>query len=668
MRHRLSSAALSCLLLTLACACSGGGSGGARRLFVTPGGHGSGSGGSWEDASADLQSAIDAARPGDEIWVASGTYTPAPPGAERTATFRLKTGVTIRGGFAGDESSLTQRAAGASATVLSGDLDGDDGPDFSGRADNCYHVVSAFGIDQSGTLDTVTIRGGHGDGPGKGASPESQDQGSGIDIFDASPRLLRCTFEDNWNDNHGAANDHGIASVFEECVFRANGTGLLGAGLYIHHHSETLVVDCRFEDNTSAGEGGGAYCRSHHGAIFQDCVFRRNHAVHGAGLYVAEEATPEVTGCTFEENDASTGGGGVYSDHAAPFVHACTFVRNLAGTTIEDGGGGGGGSGGGGFWDDGGTPLVENCHFEDNRASFGSGVYLIFFSQGTVRDCTFVDNHALEGGGLYTLNSDALVEDCTFTRNTGLGGSFSVGGGVSNYFSSATYRRCTFVGNRAELGGGGAYAEGESPRFFECAFVGNRAFNTTEGFGGGLLISFFCNTIVQNGSFIGNESNFGAGLYNLAFGEADIVNCTFVDNRAAQSAGRALDSNVLAITRVANVLSWRNAPAGFPPELSSVRYSCVEGGYAGDGNFSGDPLLAAEPAPGLDGLYGTADDSAGDVRLGAGSLCTDAGDNSALLAGAQLDLAGQPRFRDDPAAPDHGVPAPPIVDIGAYER
>lgn len=668
MRIRLSTAVHASLLLAFVAACSGGGGGGgARRLFVAPGGGGSGSGATWDDAFADLQLAIDAAATGDEIWVASGTYTPAPAGSPRTATFRLKTGVTVRGGFAGDETSLAQRA-GAGATVLSGDLAGDDGADFSGRADNCYHVVSAFGIDASGTLENVTIRGGYGDGPGKGASPESHDQGSGLDVFNASPRLLRCIFEDNWNANHGAANDHGIASVFEECVFRANHSELLGAGLYIHHHSATLAVECTFEDNVAVGQGAGAYCRSHDDAVFQDCTFRRNRATHGAGLYTAEEATPEITGCTFDENTALVGGGGVYADHGEPLVANCTFTRNTAGTGVVGGGGGGGGSGGGGFWGDGGSPTVEGCHFEDNRASFGSGVYLIFFCNALVRTSTFTDNHALEGGGLYTLNSDALIEDCTFVANSALGGSFSVGGAVSNYFSSATYRRCTLTGNHAELGGGGAYAEGEAPRFFECAFAGNRAFNDTEGFGGGLLVSFFCNTIIQNCSFVGNESNFGAGLYNLAFGEADIVNCTFVDNRAAQAAGRALDSNTLAITRVANVISWRNAPPGLAPGLASVRYSCAEGGYDGDGNFGGDPRLAVEPAPGPDGVYGTADDVAGDLRLAAGSPCVDAGDNAALMPGTLVDLGGAPRFRDDPAAIDRGVPAPPIVDLGAYER
>ena len=53
----------------------------------------------------------------------------------------------------------------------------------------------------------------------------------------------------------------------------------------------------------------------------------------------------------------------------------------------------------------------------------------------------------------------------------------------------------------------------------------------------------------------------------------------------------------------------------------------------------------------------------------SGSPCIDAGDNTAVPADVDTDLAGNPRFLDDPAAPDTGNSAtgPPFVDMGAYE-
>jgi len=79
----------------------------------------------------------------------------------------------------------------------------------------------------------------------------------------------------------------------------------------------------------------------------------------------------------------------------------------------------------------------------------------------------------------------------------------------------------------------------------------------------------------------------------------------------------------------------------------------------GAGNIVADPRLA-DPAGGAEGDYSPA----------PGSPCIDAGYNA--THGHALDLAGLPRFHDDPGTPDRGAPDParpelPIVDIGAYE-
>ena len=68
-----------------------------------PGGDGS----SWEDAFNHVQDALSTASSGDQIWVAEGVYRPDedtdhPDGTgEREATFQLKSGVAIYGGYAG---------------------------------------------------------------------------------------------------------------------------------------------------------------------------------------------------------------------------------------------------------------------------------------------------------------------------------------------------------------------------------------------------------------------------------------------------------------------------------------------------------------------------------------------------------------------------------------
>ena len=127
--------------------------------YVTPGGSGTQDGQSWANASA-LQYSLKTARSGDQIWAAAGVYKPTADATNRTATFQLKAGLAVYGGFAGIEPKdfdLTKRDLATSLTILSGDLNGDDAG-FTNNGENSYHVVT--GAD-GGTLDGVTISAGN---------------------------------------------------------------------------------------------------------------------------------------------------------------------------------------------------------------------------------------------------------------------------------------------------------------------------------------------------------------------------------------------------------------------------------------------------------------------------------------------------------------------------
>ena len=109
---------------------AGPGAAAAATIFVDASAPGGGDGTTWEMAYDELQDALARAVPGDAVWVAAATYTPAGPDGDRDATFALPDGVAIYGGFAGGEQSLDERDWIANETILSGDLNGDDGPDF----------------------------------------------------------------------------------------------------------------------------------------------------------------------------------------------------------------------------------------------------------------------------------------------------------------------------------------------------------------------------------------------------------------------------------------------------------------------------------------------------------------------------------------------------------
>ena len=130
--------------------------------YVDTAATGNNTGTSWPNAFTDLQSALDVAQGGHEIWVAAGTYKPSKrtdPTAPRSATFRLVPGVALFGGFTGNESSRGDRDWANRASILDGDLAGDDAIDPY-QHENCYHVVSHNTPGEAAVLDGMVIRGG----------------------------------------------------------------------------------------------------------------------------------------------------------------------------------------------------------------------------------------------------------------------------------------------------------------------------------------------------------------------------------------------------------------------------------------------------------------------------------------------------------------------------
>jgi len=136
---------------------------------------------SWANAYTNLQTAINAAGAGAQIWVAAGTYKPTSyldpnvTNDARSRSFLLKGGVSVLGGFAGTETQLDQRDVESNPTILSGDFGGNDSAtwppvvgndgnvgsgDFT-RSENAYHVVGALSQTTAPILDGFTITGGN---------------------------------------------------------------------------------------------------------------------------------------------------------------------------------------------------------------------------------------------------------------------------------------------------------------------------------------------------------------------------------------------------------------------------------------------------------------------------------------------------------------------------
>ncbi|BET59095.1 fibronectin type III domain-containing protein [Geobacter sp. 60473] len=281
-------------------------------LYAVPGGRENGFCESWANA-CELRYALANAVSGQDIWAAAGTYTPT-TGTDRSATFRLVSGVALFGGFAGTETARAQRDFRTNVTILSGDLGAQ-----GNAGDNSYHVVT--GAD-SATLDGFTISGGNANGT-------SQDSYGG-----------------------GMYNDHINSPIVANCTFTGNYAGL-GGGMFNFGSSPT-VTNCSFSGNTAISYGGGMYNNTAN-PVLTDCTFSNNHSsAYGGGMINGVLSTPTLTNCTFSGNSANISGGGIYNNYGNPSVANCTFSGNSAGTS------------GGGMYNANNSPVVRNSIFWGN--------------------------------------------------------------------------------------------------------------------------------------------------------------------------------------------------------------------------------------------------------------------------------------------------------------
>jgi hypothetical protein len=208
-------------------------------------------GGSWATAFLKIQDALDIAVANDQIWVASGVYTPTHQilvTDTRTATFSLLEAVQVYGSFRGNETSLSQRTWRLNPTILSGDLSGNDLPsDFPNGAtysENAYHVVTADYLNQPTRLDGFIIQGGNAN-----IQVEPSNYGGGIYNRESATHLVNLIFYKNFARQGGGLYNVDTYSLIINCAFIGNKSNF-GGGLR-NIHSNTTIINSVFVGNTA---------------------------------------------------------------------------------------------------------------------------------------------------------------------------------------------------------------------------------------------------------------------------------------------------------------------------------------------------------------------------------------------------------------------------------
>ncbi len=207
-------------------------------------------------------------------------------------------------------------------------------------------------------------------------------------------------------------------------------------------NDSSKVIHCIIENGKTGGsgldiQGGGILFYNVDKVLVKDCAFRNNRA-------------PATNGK----------GGAIYIGHGTPVIENCVFENNYADA-----------DGGAVNLYDSDTDFI-NCIFKNNECQNKGGAVSQSGSTSAnwFTNCLFVDNTAREGGALWTL-CDVNLLNCTIAGNTAM----EHGGGLYYYSVYGYIKNCIIWGNTASDGNQMSFQEYSAINFTYCDIEGGMA-------------------------------------------------------------------------------------------------------------------------------------------------------------------------------------------------
>jgi predicted outer membrane repeat protein len=339
---------------------------------------------------------------------------------------------------------------------------------------------------------------------------------------------------------------------------------------------------------------------------------------------------------------------------------------------------------GGGTRDPAAHPTVLSGDIDQDDVTDADGVTR---TPGDIDGSNSMNVLYLEGGGT-NITNNTIIDGVLVTGGEASGSAFSEKRGAGLFCNARLGNECspvvrdaTFIGNRADDGGGSGDGAAifnhvsnggiSSPTIVDVAFVNNEAIGN-----GGAIYNNGANGIssprIVNAVFANNTAvnDRGGAIFNAADGSSGgtssprIINATFTGNTAGASEGAISNDEAnggAADPTIQNSILWGNQPGDVSQGSGvTIEYTIIEEGCSANCNaiFAGPPRFEYPPRPaGDDGIFGTDDDG---LHVTPGSPALDAGIDPSMAADP-ADITGteRPKDSDDDGTDD--------FDLGAYE-
>ncbi|NLF40367.1 hypothetical protein GX586_13060 [bacterium] len=422
---------------------------------------------------------------------------------------------------------------------------------------------------------------------------------------DVSVALDDCQVVSNTAGDEGGAVYWSVNSPFDaraRTVFEYNRANDHGGAIYalagrVRCTDSGLRYNVANDDDGVLGDGGAMYltggAEGEIAARSVSLLVRSNRALNGGACSVTNGASlvvtsaPSVTATVYDNEAAGSGGAFLVAGAGSALV-----LHNVA---------------------VGGPPPLFNGNVAHGTEGGGGGIAALDGARLTARNCSVYGNRAAgRGGGICASHATVQI--------------FSDGNTIGNVRPAG--RLMLNVATNLPYGyGGGVYAEESSLGLWRMCVLSNLAAR-----GGGIHSDIRTELWLVNAIVAANRDyGHGAGLrcYNST---NYVYHCTIAHNIS----NAIITGGVFPAVAVVDSIVWGH-PGIAVSANAAIEHSDVQGGYAGAGNISADPLFF--------------DAAAYDYGIGDGSPCIDTG----VYAGIETDCLGVSR------------PQLSTYDMGAYE-